>query len=61
MRHFQSKQLSLSHRDAFWRALSVSGTMTLITELGGYTTSSSFEWETYSVIRERALWMAGCA
>jgi CrcB protein len=28
--------------------------------LGGYTTFSSFEWETYSAIREGAFWIGLC-
>lgn len=36
--------------DPRWRLLLVVGF------LGGYTTFSSFEWETFSAIREGALW-----
>jgi CrcB protein len=36
--------------DPNWRLLLVVGF------LGGYTTFSSFEWETYTAIREGALW-----
>lgn len=35
----------------FWRPLLVIGF------LGGYTTFSSFEWESYSAIREGGLWI----
>ena len=34
----------------YWRPLLVIGF------LGGYTTFSSFEWETYSAVREGAVW-----
>jgi CrcB protein len=36
--------------DANWRLLLVVGF------LGGYTTFSSFEWETYAAVREGARW-----
>ena len=36
--------------DPNWRLLLVVGF------LGGYTTFSSFEWETYTAVREGALW-----
>jgi CrcB protein len=36
--------------DPIWRLLLVVGF------LGGYTTFSSFEWETYTAVREGALW-----
>jgi CrcB protein len=36
--------------DPVWRLLLVVGF------LGGYTTFSSFEWETYTAVREGALW-----
>lgn len=36
--------------DPAWRLLLVVGF------LGGYTTFSSFEWETYTAVREGALW-----
>jgi CrcB protein len=36
--------------DPAWRLLLVVGF------LGGYTTFSSFEWETYSTVREGGLW-----
>lgn len=36
---------------AYWRPLLVIGF------LGGYTTFSSFEWETYSAIREGGFWL----
>ena len=38
------------HLDPIWRLLLVVGF------LGGYTTFSSFEWETYTAVREGALW-----
>ena len=38
------------HLDPVWRLLLVVGF------LGGYTTFSSFEWETYTAVREGALW-----
>ena len=37
--------------DPAWRLLLVVGF------LGGYTTFSSFEWETYTAVREGALWI----
>jgi fluoride exporter len=37
--------------DPNWRLLLVVGF------LGGYTTFSSFEWETYTAVREGALWI----
>jgi len=36
--------------DPIWRLLLVVGF------LGGYTTFSSFEWETYTAVREGSLW-----
>jgi len=36
--------------DPRWRLLLVTGV------LGGYTTFSSFEWESYAAVREGALW-----
>jgi len=36
--------------DPNWRLLLVVGF------LGGYTTFSSFEWETYTAVRDGALW-----
>jgi len=38
------------HLDPIWRLLLVVGF------LGGYTTFSSFEWETFTAVREGALW-----
>lgn len=38
------------HLDPVWRLLLVVGF------LGGYTTFSSFEWETFTAVREGALW-----
>jgi fluoride exporter len=36
---------------AYWRPLLVIGF------LGGYTTFSSFEWETYSAVRDNGFWL----
>lgn len=41
----------LTERHPFWRLVLVVGF------LGGYTTFSSFEWETYSAVREGGFWM----
>ena len=38
------------HLDPVWRLLLVVGF------LGGYTTFSSFEWETFTAVRDGALW-----
>jgi fluoride exporter len=39
------------HPHPYWRLVLVVGF------LGGYTTFSSFEWETYSAVREGGFWI----